>query len=223
MFEYPRRLSKEETSEFYLDLYLQRSAAMIDDEKCLFEKMRSGDEAAFKVIYNKYVPRLYHFIREYISQVDLAENIIQDTLLTLWDKKASLAVDTNLAAYLFTVAKNNCLYKLRGLKYSKNLYDSSDVVTLELKANLDALDSLNTSALTFREIQKIIKDTLKQLPPQCGVVFKLSRFEEKKYKEIAEELNISVKAVEGHISKALKIFRTNLKDYLPLVAFLLIQ
>ncbi len=104
-----------------------------------------------------------------------------------------------------------------------HLYDSPDVLTLELKANLDALDSFDTSALTFHEIEKIIEDTLKQLPPQCGVVFKLSRFEEKKYKEIAKELNISVKAVEGHISKALKLFRTNLKDYLPLVAFLSIH
>ncbi|MEO5997841.1 MAG: RNA polymerase sigma-70 factor [Chitinophagaceae bacterium] len=196
---------------------------MTDEEKCLFEKMRSGDEAAFKVIYNKYVPRLYYFIREYISQEDLAENIIQDTLLTLWDKRAGLADDTNLAAYLFTVAKNNCLYKLRDLKYNKNLYDSSDVGILELRANLDALDSFDTSALTFHEIEKIIKDTLKQLPPQCGVVFKLSRFEEKKYKEIAKELDISLKAVEGHISKALKLFRANLKDYLPLVAFLFIR
>jgi len=194
---------------------------MTDDEKLLFEKMRGGNEAAFKVIYNKYVPRLYYFIREYISQEDLVENIIQDTLLTLWDKKAGLSDDTNLAAYLFTVAKNNCLYKLRSLKYSKNLFDSTDIGTLELKANLDALDSFDTSALTFHEIEKIINDTLKELPPQCGFVFKLSRFEDKKYKEIANELNISVKAVEAHISKALKLFRTNLKDYLPLVAFLL--
>jgi RNA polymerase sigma-70 factor (ECF subfamily) len=196
---------------------------MIDDEKYLFDKLRKGDEAAFKVIYNKYVPRLFYFVREYIPQSDIAENIIQDTLLTLWDKKASLADTTNLAAYLFTVAKNNCLYKLRDLKYSKKLYDSSDLGTLELKANLDALDSLDTSALTFQEIEQIIEDTLEQLPPQCRVVFQLSRFEDKKYKEIAEELNISVKAVEGHISKALKKFRTNLKDYLPLMAFLFIR
>lgn len=196
---------------------------MTEDEKYLFNKLRKGDEAAFKVIYNKFVPRLFYFVREYIPQSDIAENIIQDTLLTLWDKKASLADNTNLAAYLFTVAKNNCLYKLRDLKYSKKLYDSSDLGILELKANLDALDSLDTSALTFLEIEQIIEDTMKQLPQQCRLVFQLSRFEDKKYKEIAEELNISVKAVEGHISKALKFFRTNLKDYLPIMAFLFIR
>jgi len=195
----------------------------MDNEKYLFEKLRLGDEAAFKVIYNKYVPRLYYFVHEYIPLKDIVENIIQDTLMTLWVKKETLSADTNLSAYLFTVAKNNCLYKLRDLKYRKRLFDSSDPGELELKANMDALGSLDTSSLTFMEIEQIIKNTLEQLPPQCRVVFQLSRFEDKKYREIAEELNISVKAVEGHISKALKQFRTSLKDYLPIVAFLFIR
>ena len=193
---------------------------MIDDEKIIFEKLRKGDEAAFKVIYNKYVPRLYYFVLEYMPQNDLVENIVQDTLMTLWDKKATLTDNTNISAYLFTVAKNNCLYRLRDQRYAQKLFDSTDLHNLELCANLDALESLDTSLLTFSEIEKIIKNTLEQLPPQCRVVFQMSRFDDKKYKEIAEELNISVKAVEGHITKALKLFRTNLKDYLPLIAFL---
>ena len=196
---------------------------MTDNENNLFEKLRKGDEAAFKVIYNKYVPRLYFFIHEYLPQGDIVENVIQDTLMTLWDKKATLADNTNLAAYLFTVAKNNCLYKLRELKYRKKLYDSTDIEILEMNANLEALVSLDTSSFTFQEIEQIIKNTLEKLTPQCRIVFQLSRFEEKKYKEIAEELNISVKAVEGHISKALKVFRTNLKNYLPLMSFLFVR
>ena len=196
---------------------------MTDDERYLFERLRKGDEAAFKVIYNKYVPRLFYFVREYLPQADMAENIIQDTLMTLWDKKASLADDTNLSAYLYTVAKNNCLSRLRELKYSKKLYDSTDSGDLEIKANFDALSSLDTSSFTFSEIEKIINETLEQLPPQCRVVFQMSRFDEKKYREIAEELSISVKAVEGHMTKALKLFRINLKDYLPLVAYLFIH
>lgn len=196
---------------------------MTDNEKYLFEKLRMGDEATFEVIYNKYVPRLYYFVYEYIPYVDIVENIIQDTLMTLWDKKTTLIDGTDLVAYLFTVAKNNCLYKLRDLRYSKKLYDSADLGALELKANLDALGSLDTSSVTFHEIEQIIKNTFEQLPPHCRVVFQLSRLEDKKYKEIALELNISVKAVEGHISKALKLFRLNLKDYLPLMAFLFIR
>lgn len=196
---------------------------MVDSERKLFEKLRSGDEVAFKVIYNKYVPRLFYFIHEYISQSDMVENIVQDTLMVLWDKRTTLSDETNLSAYLFTVAKNNCLYKLRDARYRTKLYDSSDSGDLEMRANMDALSSLDTSVLTFSEIERIIANTLDKLPPQCRIVFNLSRFEEKKYKEIAQELNISVKAVEGHISKALKIFRENLKEFLPLISFLFIR
>ncbi len=195
---------------------------MTEDEKYLFGKLRNGDEAAFKVIYTRYVPRLYYFVFEYIPVADLTENIIQDTLMVLWDKKSELADDTNLGAYLFTVARNNCLYKLRNQRYKQKLFESADIKDIELKANFDALSLLDTSSITFNEIERIIEETLSQLPPQCRTVFQLSRFEDKKNKEIAEELGISVKAVEGHITKALKLFRTSLKDYLPIVAFLFV-
>lgn len=193
------------------------------NEKHLFEKIKKGDEAAFKIIYNKYVPRLYYFVYEYVPFNDIVENIIQETLMVLWNKKSELQDDTNLGAYLFTVAKNNCLYKLRDQRYRHKLFESTDLDDPELNANLDALSSVDTSLLTFMEIEEIIEATLSQLPPQCRMVFTASRFEDKKNREIAEELGISVKAVEGHITKALKSFRTTLKDYLPIVAFLFIH
>lgn len=195
---------------------------MTENEKYLFERIRNGDEAAFKVIYNKYTPRLYYFIYEYIPLADIVENIIQDTLMALWNKKSELADNTNLGAYLFTIAKNNCLYKLRDQRYHKKIFESSDVDSSELKANMDALSMLDTSQLAFLEIEQIIEETLAQLPPQCRTVFSMSRFDDKKNKDIAEELGISVKAVEGHITKALKLFRATLNDYLPIVAYLFI-
>jgi RNA polymerase sigma-70 factor (ECF subfamily) len=162
-------------------------------------------------------------VYEYVPYNDIVENIIQDTLMALWAKKSTLADNTNLGAYLFTVAKNNCLYKLRDQRYKRRLFESNEVDEPELKANLDALGTLDTSLITFTEIEQIIENTLMQLPPQCKVVFIYSRLEEKKNKEIAETLGISVKAVEGHISKALKFFRTSLKDYLPIMAFMFVR
>ncbi|MGQ8338274.1 RNA polymerase sigma-70 factor [Sunxiuqinia sp. A32] len=192
------------------------------NDKYLLSKLKNGDEAAFKVIYNTYVSRLYYFIYEYVPFNDLVENIIQDTLMTLWDKKDELRDDTNFGAYLYTVAKNNCLLKLRDKKHQRRIFESTDLSELEVAANMDALGTLDTSSFTFAEIDSIIENTLSELPPQCRNVFQLSRFENKKNKEIADELGISVKAVEGHITKALKVFKTSLKDYLPIVAFLFV-
>lgn len=181
-----------------------------------------GDEASFKVIFNFFYPRLYYFVREYIPNDDLAENMVQDTFLTLWNKQNDLKEDTNINAWLYTVARNNCLKKLRDKKSQKNVFAHNHLNELELEMNMDALSVLDTSDLTFTEIERIIENTLAGLTPQCRRIFELSRFENKKNKEIAEELEISVKAVEGQITKALKVFKTTLKDYLPLVSYLFI-
>ena len=196
---------------------------MVTNDKHLMEGLQNGDESAFEVIYKMYASRLYYFIYEYIPQKDIAENIVQETLMVLWSKKSELTDNTNLGAYLFTVAKNNCLYKLREIKYRQRIFNNAEVNESELEANYIALESLETTRFNEIEIEQIIEHTLAQLPPQCRTVFNLSRFKGMKNREIAEELNISAKAVEGHITKALKIFRVALKDYLPFVAFIFVR
>lgn len=182
-----------------------------------------GDESSFKVIFNFFYPRIYHFVRDYIPNEDLTENLVQDTFLILWESRQNLKSDTNINAWLYTVARNNCLKKLRDDKSRKISVFSHQINELELEMNLNALSSLDTSELTFFEIERIIENTLAGLPSQCRKIFELSRFENRKNKEIAEELEISVKAVEGQITKALKIFRKTLKDYLPLVSYLFVS
>ncbi|MFV0591716.1 MAG: RNA polymerase sigma-70 factor [Draconibacterium sp.] len=194
---------------------------MNENEPQLIEKLKVGDEAAFKIIYNNYFSRLYYFVFEFIPIKDAAENIVQDTFYILWTKRKELKDNTNLSSYLYTIAKNNSLYRLRDKRYKQKLFSNLTDLT-ELELNTETLETIDTSLFAFHEIEKIIEETLNELPPQCKKVFELSRFSEMKNREIAEELNISLKTVEGHISKGLKIFRIALKDYLPLVAHLFI-
>ncbi|WP_346861197.1 RNA polymerase sigma-70 factor [uncultured Draconibacterium sp.] len=194
---------------------------MNKNEQQLFERLRNDDEAAFKVIYNEYYSKLYYFVLEFIPLKDTAENVVQDTFVTLWNKRNELKDNSNLTSYLFTVAKNNALKKLRDKKYSQKLF-SNAVDVSELNLNVEALSTIDTSLYAFMDIDQIIQETLTGLPPQCRKVFELSRFREMKNREIAEELNISIKTVEGHISKGIKTFKVALKDYLPLVAYLFV-
>jgi RNA polymerase sigma-70 factor (ECF subfamily) len=193
---------------------------MFDNDRELLIRLKTNDEGAFRVIFNRYYSRLYYFILEFIPLDDLAENIVQDTFLTLWNKRFELKGDSNLSAYLYTVARKNCLYRLRDQRYRQKLFITASADRDELDLNMEVLNTMDSSSWTFEEISKIIQQTLEELPPQCKRVFIMSRFEEKKNKEIAEELNISVKVVEKHISKGLKKFRESLKDYLPFVAYL---
>lgn len=195
---------------------------MLEFSSEIVKQFIKGDESAFKVIFNYFYPRLYHFIHEYIPNDDLVENMVQDTFLILWNKGNGLKEDTNINAWLYTVARNNCLKKLRDDKIRKALLFTVPLNELELEMNMEALSSLDTSELTFVEIERIIKSTLVKLPPQCRRIFELSRFENMKNIEIAGEMEISVKAVEGQITKALKLFKTALKDYLPLVSYLFV-
>lgn len=193
---------------------------MRKNDKQFFDLLLNGDEASFKVVYNHFYPKLYFFVHEYIPIRDLTEDVVHDTFLTLWKNRLQLKPGTNLNAWLYTVAKNSSLKKIRDEKYRKAIFKSVQWSDYELELNAGALSKLDTSDLSFSEIERIIQTTLDQLPPQCRLVFELSRFGNKKNKEISEELGISVKTVEGHMTKAVKAFRVALKDYLPLVAFL---
>ena len=192
---------------------------MLERESDLLNGLKNDDENTFKIIFKRYYSRLYYFIFEFIPYDDLVENVIQDTFLTLWNKRYDLDDNTNFSAYLFTVARNNCLYRLRSEKYRRKLFVQGSADSMELELNASILSTVDTSVYAFREIERIIEKTLDQLPAQCKNVF-LLRINAKKNKEIADELNISVKVVEKHVTKGLKVFRKALKDYLPLIGYL---
>jgi RNA polymerase sigma-70 factor (ECF subfamily) len=185
----------------------------------IINKLKEGDEAAFKVIYNMYFPRLFYFAKEYISS-EQAEIVVQETFLVLWKKTKEITSDLNINAYLYTVLKRKCLNSLRDKKVKNKRLTTYSIEEAEVQSRINALDSLDTSNLTMSEIERIIEETMTKLPSQCRKVFYLSRFENTKNIDIANSLDISVKTVEGHITKAIKIFKVSLKDYLPIVAFI---
>ncbi|MFV0376545.1 MAG: RNA polymerase sigma-70 factor [Mangrovibacterium sp.] len=193
---------------------------MLQNNFQLLKRIKSGDELAFKEVHKLFYSRLYYFIFEFVRLHDITENIIQDTFVALWNKRIELREDTNLSAYLFTVARNNALYKLRDAQYRLKLFKSDGMEGSEINLNTGVLEEIDLSSIVLGEIERIIEETLSELPPKCREVFYRSRFEEKKNREIAVELGISEKVVEKHISRALKSFRHSLRDYLPIVAFL---
>lgn len=176
--------------------------------------------AAFEVVFHMYYSRLVHFANEYLSLED-SKNMVQDAFLTLWSKEQNFESELQLQAYLYTCVKNNCLMFLRHEEVKKS-FGTNEKHRKQNHIHQMALVQLDTSAFTFQEMEKIIEDTLLELPPRCREIFVLSRWEGKKNKEIADELNISVKAVEAQITNALKKFRIRLKDFLPLITYLIL-
>jgi RNA polymerase sigma-70 factor (ECF subfamily) len=136
---------------------------------------------------------------------------VQDLFSELWERKEKFKNIDNLSAWLYSIAKNLCLKKMDHLKVVRK--HSDYLKYRELCINQNSLNELDTSPVIFNEINEIIQTTLTSLPSQSKRIFELSRFENMKNKDIAVELNISLKTVEAHISKCLKIFREALKNY----------
>ena len=182
-------------------------------------KLKKGDTDAFNHFYRTYFMRMFHFANSYCRDEFVAGNIVQDTFLGLWENRENLGPEINLPAYLLTIIKNKALNHLHrtsiNTKVKENV-QSHAIRELELRCSL--LTACNPEQMFHSEIEKIIEKTLEVLPSQCRKVIMMSRFDGFTHKEIALKLDISVKAVEYHITKALKLLRTNLKDYLILVA-----
>ncbi|WP_085536129.1 RNA polymerase sigma-70 factor [Massilibacteroides vaginae] len=168
----------------------------------------------FDKIYVLYYSRMHRFAKEYVLSDEDAENIVQDVFLLLWERKDVLDIRISLVSYLFSLVKNKCLDFIRH-QHVVDAYKN------DLSLKLSALELLNYTLSSEEDIERIVINAVERLPERCRLIFLKSRVEGKKYKEIAEELGISVNTVENQMSIALKKLRIELKDFLPLLAFLI--
>lgn len=177
----------------------------------------------FEEIYVSWFSRMKYFALEYVVSEEDAENIVQDVFTELWERKEILAYDhVNLTALLFTSVKNRCIDLLRHrvvVQEATNRMQEEYQITLRMK--LASLELFDQTILSEQDIERIITEVIDSLPEKCREIFIKSKIEGKKQKEIAEELNISIKTVENQMAIAYKKIKSELKDYLPLLLFLL--
>lgn len=183
----------------------------------LLQNLAKGDSLAFVQVVNVYRERLSHFSMHYLNDRESARDIVQDVFSIVWENHQKFSEVKNLSSWLFSLTKNQCLKKIEHLKVRQK--HASNLQYRQLALVQASLNELDTSPLIFNEINTIIKQTLGKLSPQSQRIFELSRFENKKNREIADELNVSIKTVEANITKSLKLLRPALKHYLPIVFF----
>lgn len=184
----------------------------------LVEQLIKGEEPAFKQTFSQYYPGLLRFANSYVHDSYLAENIVQDAFVILWEKRAFLNLQSNLKAFLVTVVRNKAINILEKERNRAEI-DSNHLKVREANYELEALHALNPEELFSTEIVDILNKALEELPEQTRRIFMLSRFKGMNNKAIATKLNITEKGVEYHISKSLKFLRVKLSDYL----YILIQ
>jgi RNA polymerase sigma-70 factor, ECF subfamily len=170
-------------------------------------KIQNGDIKEFERLFGKYYEPLCHFAFKFLKDMDLAEDIVQEFFYNFWKNRESFNLRLSLNSYLYQSIRNNSLHLLRHLSIRQKFAD-------EVKNEFNELTSFTEQDENgINELNKVIDETLNRLPERCSHIFKLNRFEGKKYKEIAEILSISIKTVEADMGKALQVFRKSLKDF----------
>lgn len=171
---------------------------MID--KKFIKKLKSGDELAYKKLYDEYYVWLCNYIYKLCNNKKLSEDIVQETFVKLYQKRKKILIKHNLKNYLFKSCYNQFLEYLRKNKLK---YDVLHTIKWEVIA-----DTYNNQEdIKYEKLDQIYK-LIEELPPKCREAFIKSKLDRLKYKDIAKDMGISVRTVENHISKALKFIKS---------------
>ncbi len=185
-------------------------------EQELLDSIYKGNKTVFEILFKTYYNRLCAFAVNFVSRNDLAEDIVADVFLKLWEKKESVNITDSISSYLFRAVKNSCINYLNREKSRSHTISENEISLLNLKLEYLISERYPLSDLIGKELEERIKTEIEKLPGQCREIFYLSRFEDFSHKEIAEKLGISENTVKVQIYRALSKLRQGLKDYLAI-------
>ncbi|HZL10666.1 MAG TPA: RNA polymerase sigma-70 factor [Prolixibacteraceae bacterium] len=178
-------------------------------------QLAKDDRNSFRKIFHDYFQPLCHLSQYYLEDEDEANGVVQEAFVKLWEIRYELNADSNIRNFLFTLVKNNCLNILKRRQII--LKHHEHIRWMEMQYQYESLNKIGDDYLEFNELKDKIDLAIRNLPEHCRVVFEMSRLEDLKNREIAEKLGVTQKTVEAHLTKALKILRKDLKDYLPMI------
>lgn len=166
-------------------------------------------EAGFERVYKTHFKPLYAYAKTMVSDGDTAEEIVQQVFFKLWEKRDILHIQETVKGYLYRSVYNDSMNHLKHLKVREA---HREHLIHQPPIGSSALQELET-----RELEKRFATALSRLPEKCRTVFQLCRFEDLKYKDVAEQLNLPLKTVENEMGKALRLLRLSLSDLLSVI------
>ena len=187
---------------------------MQTSDQMIFQSIKSGDENALEMLFKDYYQPLCRYANSYLGDPDDAEEVVQNCFIKLWEKREQILIQSSVKSYLYQIIRNACLNEIKHQKVKRNY---GEMISQEGEQLGESSDQSTLKS----ELEEKIAIALQTLPQQCRLIFTMSRFEELKYQEIADQLNLSIKTVENQMGKALKLMRTQLQEYLPLIILIL--
>lgn len=190
---------------------------MENTERLIVEQLKHGNEDAYKYIYDHHYVLLCHVANQYLKDTFLSETIVGDVIFHLWEIRETLNINSSIRGYLMRAVRNRCMDYIKS-EYEKREVSFSVLMPEEIsEERYLQSDTYPLGILLERELENEIRVAIEKLPTECRCVFEKSRFEEKKYEEISEELGISINTVKYHIKNALSFLQSELSKYLIIV------
>lgn len=197
---------------------MSATTQILPNEKELFARMATGNEAAFTQIFYHYTQRMYQYILNKTKSEDAAEEIVQEVFIKLWNKRAELPQAENYESYIFKMAANKMVDWLRKMA-------SEERARKQLWQSIRHFIDDATDTIDFHQSQELINKAIDQLSPQRKKIFLLSREEGLSRAEIAKQLDLSVSTVNNHLNEAVRLVREYLQNspgaMLPILFILL--
>lgn len=184
------------------------------NDQAILQLLRTDDEAAMSHIFDRYYAALVRTAYHVVLDEHQAKDLVQEVLFGFWSKRADRTLSDGLGAYLRRAVVNRSIDFLRQKKRRGPVEELTDFNRTDDRAS--TLDQLATN-----DLERVILRTVRQLPEKCQLVFNLSRFEDMSHAEIADQLNISKKTIENHMTKALKAIRLVVERYRELGTWLI--
>lgn len=184
----------------------------IDDNDFIIRELMSGNEDVFDMVYRYYFRRLCGFCAQYIKEQDEIEEVVQNTMMWLWENRESLIPDYSLKSLLFTIVKNKAINRISHFEIRRKVHQ-------EIYEKYQ--DKFENPDFYFNdEIFKLYDEAFRQLPEKYKEAFDLNRNKNMTHGEIAAKLGVSTQTINYRISQALRLLRIALKDYLIIGVFL---
>jgi len=177
------------------------------NDRDLLSRLRGGDDTAYEAIFRQWYEPVVRSANRVLRDAGVAEELAQDVFLELWRRREALAPDSSVAGYLMQAVRNRALNHLRHLAVQRKS-------AVYVEALSEPAEHADARAQTT-ELQQALTHAIAALPPRTREVFVLSRERGLRYTEIAEQLGVTVKAVEANMSRALRMLREQLAAFMP--------
>jgi RNA polymerase sigma-70 factor (family 1) len=179
--------------------------AFYQDDYELVRSLKEGEQEAFQKLYQKYHGKLYAHVIKFAKSQSLAQDVLHDVFVKIWENRASLKEELSFQSYLFTMAKNHLLNLLKRASHENSILQ-------EILIHTEKASTVTENTLCYLETRKLLNEAVRKLPPQRKKIFQLCRQEGLSYEEVASQLGISKGTVNSQMVKSLK----SIRDYLLL-------